>query len=620
MFGILLAVGLATGGFEPAWSGWDNDGDAEVRPFAATRPVYAGLLGEVNAFAVPGDGGCLCFDLDAAAADPVVVNRPGFFVNLWPRTYFNARDFYFGRFRHDAAKYRAWRAKHPGFRGFLTLEWVNDCLAPINGPRGLQNPRRRNPLTDAERDEVVARTPVPKTRREFVDVNLRAHFDRIVEISFGDPKAVLIGDGSECVGHLAARWGAGAIAIETTRDHLFYQRQMIFCRGAARQFGIPWMWYVASYIDGSRNGKFVSNCRLAEELPTWKDAGPNFGISLSAVKRATYMSYLSGANYYERESTPSAHFLRGKPPVRLSDEGEMFEAFVAFTKRTDRGEPYQPVALLVPHDRGYTRFGGKAFRRFAYTHADYMLDAVMATVLEIRRNNDPADLARHQERVMANSKYGDFYDAITPDFEDDPTFAPALGRYRAAILFGETPRPEKRRVLIDWVRRGGTLVLSSAQLPDDWANEGEETVLHRNGGGEPVFLSRTCGKGRLVVGRKPYLTDWPEDEAGQVACLKSVGYHGVGRFPEIEWLMDYLTEAHVPVKVSGDVVQYGLNRTKDGWLLYLVNNGGVTKVWDRNPVFDPRPASVRIELGDFRKDVTVPSGDVVTLEIPEPAP
>ena len=144
---------------------------------------------------------------------------------------------------------------------------------------------------------------------------------------------------------------------------------------------------------------------------------------------------------------------------------------------------------------------------------------------------------------------------------------------------------------------------------------GEASVLLRNGKGDPVFLSRTCGTGRLIVGTKPYLTDWPQDEAGRSACLRSVGYHGTVRFPELEWLMDYLTNAFVPVKVSGDVLQYGLNRTRNGWLLYLVNNGGVTKEWDRNPVFDPRPACVRVELGDFKANAEVPSGDVATLKI-----
>lgn len=617
--GLLLLtvwISLSALAFAPAWSAWDNDGDAEVRAFAATRPVFAELMGEVNASAVDAGDGFLTYDLETIARDPAVTNRPGFFINLRPRTYYNAHEFYFGKFRHDAEAYRSWRERHPEFRGFLTLEWVNDCLAPIDRPKGLKNPRRRGPLSDNELEDVRTRIRPPKDRAEFVNCHLKNHFDRIVQYSFDDPKSVLIGDGATCAAHLAARWGAGALAFESTRDHLFYQIQMMFCRGAARQFRLPWMWYVATYIDGSRDGKYVSNCLLAEELPTWKDSGPNFGISLSAVKRTTYLSYLSGADYYEREATPSSHFLRGTPPVRLSEEGKMFEEFVAFTKRTDRGEPYQPFALLVPADRGYTRFGGRAFHRFAYTHADYMLDAVMATILECARNNDPADLASHQERVMANSRYGDLYDAITPDFEDDPTFAPALARYRAAFLFGETEgKAQMVRTLLDWVKTGGTLVLSAAQASGELVSaiKGAD-VLRRDATGNPVFLSKGWGAGRLIVGTRPYLTDWPEDVAGQEACLKSVGYHGTARFPELEWLVGSLTAELTPIKVSGDVVQYGFNRTKDGWLVYLINNAGVTKVWDKFPEFDPKPARVELQFGEAHRTVDVPSGEIVTVK------
>jgi hypothetical protein len=38
-----------------------------------------------------------------------------------------------------------------------------------------------------------------------------------------------------------------------------------------------------------------------------------------------------------------------------------------------------------------------------------------------------------------------------------------------------------------------------------------------------------------------------------------------------------LVRQHLPVEVSGDPVQFQINRTPHGWVIELVNNAGVTK-------------------------------------------
>ena len=82
----------------------------------------------------------------------------------------------------------------------------------------------------------------------------------------------------------------------------------------------------------------------------------------------------------------------------------------------------------------------------------------------------------------------------------------------------------------------------------------------------------------------------------------------------------------------GDV-QYGINRTKDGWAVYLINNGGVVKAWDRFEEIDPKGVRVELDVSriphgtavehvvgadvEMRGDravLTVPSGDVRVVE------
>jgi hypothetical protein len=46
----------------------------------------------------------------------------------------------------------------------------------------------------------------------------------------------------------------------------------------------------------------------------------------------------------------------------------------------------------------------------------------------------------------------------------------------------------------------------------------------------------------------------------------------------------------MPVKVEGDI-QWGVNKTKDGWLVWLINNKGVVKFAGEPEELDPKAAS-----------------------------
>lgn len=622
-------------GFESVRYAADGKGTDELVDFMRGRPGFDGMLVEYDQCPKMDQDGSLCVDLDALPPKGAG-DRPGFFVNLYPRSPVCPKQFYTGKIGYDDAKYRAWREKHPGFRAFITGEWGNDAFQPYRKPERLLSPHtKRWGITQEQLEALLARHPKPKTREAFVNDMFRPHYDRVVDWCFSDPKRLLLFESHYCIGHLAAYWGAGELGIETTRSHMLWQVLMMFCRGAARQFARPWMWYIASYMGGSADGKYV-NASLFAEDGFLKHHGPNFGITLSSMKRATYLSYLSGANYYMREAMFNTHFLRKDPPVRLSDEGRMYEKFHAFTKRHDRGTAYAPIALLVPANRGYTRLGGRAFGVCDYTHADFMLDAVMSTILDFPQNRRKADMDAHVERVMSNSRYGDFFDAITPDFADQSSFRRTIGDYKAAVLVGEYGRnPELAEILRGYVEKGGTLALTSAQtdtFPVDLARA--MPAAH------PSFRELRLGKGRVLVAKTPYLTPWyGDDPAGQEKALAETAIGEPAAYPEIAWLMDRLLADTVPIRVRTAedgtcAVQYGLNRTANGWLVYLINNGGVRKAWNEAPTYDPKPQTVTVDLSRLRHtavreicegeavtvrgndvEVRVPSGDVRILEI-----
>lgn len=545
------------------------------------------------------------------------VIRPNCRVSVYPG------HFYEAEFRHDQAEYEAWKKAHPGFSHFSMYELGNDAYMKWRVPHELK--RRNNPVSD-ETLSRLSKLELPPTCKEYVWDVLRPHFDRVVEWCFNDKEHMLVGEGMECIEHLFAYWGVKEIGIETTRDRFFWQIQMLFCRGAARQFSLPWQWYIASYNSGSTF--------FAEDHPEWKYHGPAYGISQSAVKRVTYLTWLSGANAYQREAMEWTHMLSAnRAKAELSCEGKMYDAFYHFIKGRDRGRPFTPFALLVPYARGYSRKGGAPFMgKYPYTHPDYMLDAFISTVLEFPRNRLASESRRNIERVMANSRYGDLYDALTPDFADQTSFKAAIGGYPVAVLFGEYGwNPAMAKILRDYVRGGGTLVMSSAQLESVPFDMKAAEVL-----ANPEFSALGYGRGRVIVGKTPHFTPWyGDDEAGRKKALADTAGEVPRRYPDIEWLLSELYREFVPVSVDG-FVQWGLNRMEKGYLLYLVNNGGVVKKWDEPEKIAPGGEMVTVDLSRLRHGrvreilagaeiaddggkirLLVPSGDLRILEIAE---
>lgn len=92
----------------------------------------------------------------------------------------------------------------------------------------------------------------------------------------------------------------------------------------------------------------------------------------------------------------------------------------------------------------------------------------------------------------------------------------------------------------------------------------------------------------------------------------------------------------MPLDVKGDI-QYGLNKLDDGWLLYLINNKGVTKFVDKKQAVDlSKTAKVEVFLKDIKSSgiielreqkviaqddkcnsftIEIPSGDVKVIKI-----
>ena len=530
--------------------------------------------------------------------------------------------FYEAVFRHpDRDKYLQWKAKQKNLMMVASLsEWGNEANIL---PGRLEKYIKSAKLTPEQERKLREKWPNNlKTRGEYVEKRLKRLFDRHAETWFNDPSALSALEGMWCINHLAAYWGGCNVLIhETSRSLAMWQVQLMFNRGAARQFGKYWGWYAASFLTAyDSKGNWV----VDSEPAAWQvspKTGPGCGVSQNAIERVYRMAWLSGANVFEREDTDRNFWnrkIQGADRWKPAPEGKMFIDFADFVRANpDRGTTYTPVALLVPHDQGACRNILSAFGKFPYLKSDNMYHSFIATMFP--QFSILAAQKKGREVTLRNSVYGDIFDILTPDFADASALKKSLPAYKVAILSGGYDKhPVMAEALREYVQNGGTLVLNTVQLNNfepaftgvkltgqtvkdggyvlDKVELAGAEVLAKLPDGTPVFTAFNRGKGRVIVATPRWLVPDFEDGGMTSKTALSQTASGALKFKYTRALLDKIVAEVLPVKVSGDI-QYGLNKTEKGWLIYLFNNEGITKFTDIPETFDmAKTAKVTVQL------------------------
>lgn len=516
------------------------------------------------------------------------------------------------KYNYDKADYARWLKSHPNLLTFDMGEWDNEY---INLDYYLKVYLDAKMISPEKAKRIADEFPTPKTADDLYR-NLQKAFALKKQLYFGDAKRLSFMNAGWNIEHIAAYLGAGMITLETSNSgggETYYRWQvgMSFARGAARQYSIPWMWYIASCLNGYT---------AAGEWVTSREPGfdNDNGVGPSWLKRCFYLAYYAGANFMELEHWYLKILAVEGNDYRYSRIGEHFSSFCSFAeKNSERGIPYTPVALLVPFLQCYPQWGGHTTG--SYTTGDLMLDAFWATIVP-SYDRVPA-LKRGEQGCVFNSPFGDIYDVVCPDAPEQRNLQNALAAYKVAILLGNV-KPSKKLtdVLLAYVNGGGTLVLNINQL-DTYFPESQtgikrlkqKTVLKEQPGygidkilvknahvvkksqnGLPLLTVAKLGKGRVVVSM---VNDWVPALTHDSASLTR---RGKLTFPFIQDILGRLVAETLPVTVKGDI-QYGINRTADGYIVYLINNRGVSKMADTAEVVDADAvADVTISCTDGR--------------------
>jgi hypothetical protein len=415
----------------------------------------------------------------------------------------------------------------------------------------------------------------------------------------------LSSDLGNALAHELREVGARVVGYEEDATEVHVPLRLAFQRGAARQYGGTFINYAS--------GNFGDACNYFSTNPVVnRGAGGWFhskyavtdGVTIGWYRKLYYLNYLGGASAIFWEQGLDNQWIKpgpGNHPIELSPFGRATVDFQQFADRvSDRGEPYTPIALLLSHGHGYERvsFRSRMLDVFEEEPADLELRELL-NVLYHPTGVLEGQPASPDVQSLPSGVYGNIFDVLV----DRPARARALLDYPIVWAAGDVRLDGALLPVVqEHLRRGGTLVLNAstlAQLPaaltgvrptgavtrcEGWraGTSGEvlattpyplatvqlagAQVLATNESGAPLVVRQAVGKGAVVTLLVP---------------------RGIGlderAHPALPFVMNGLTEGLLPieVKVNGarpaGEIMYQLNRTRNGWLVLLVNNRGVDK-------------------------------------------
>lgn len=580
---------------------------------------------------------------DTPAFMSVSAERPAYFL---PKTFPTDREWF-----------RKWLEEHPNFIAF-------EALAEFDSDSAFYNSRVEKCPDKSIRDELLAQFPVATNDVMFI-ANMREAASRAREFYFGTDRIWSLYSSMYALAHMYGEVGMKGLTYEATgQEYARWQIAAAYLRGAARQFDIPYTWYLAHFLTQydrkSQTCKLGHNYWTGDLTPSYKthQCGPWFGLGHTMVTRGIAYSWLIGCSMLEfedwirlfrdRDPAPGGRYR----PHRMAQE---FDYFYGDTKVLDRGVHYTPCAILAPMLERHNAAGMKA------SQCRFSLNSFFLTLVPIG-----SDLMQRQIKKLGNqgclfnTPYGEFCDVVVPDSSQSADrFAKALSSYKLAFLAGDDYMKEtfNAEAIKKYVENGGTLVVSWDRIADglvpaelagiDFASDaavtpagtvvsfcnGSKRVLGDIGEGyawaKPLPGARArqllkddkgnaagwvndYGKGRVVtIGAYRFLKDDVRTRGKIIGgAFVTQGFAGKRKFPLVAALLDFARSETMPVSVEGDC-QWGVNRTKKGWTVWMFNNKGVEKYFGEPEIYNAfKTVKARIVFpGKKEYEVALTPGD-----------
>lgn len=379
----------------------------------------------------------------------------------------------------------------------------------------------------------------------------------------------------------AAEWGAHCVGLELGENIAFTQSKLAFARGAARQWQKPWTVQVSPWFHGA--------CTTSGPLRgKGGDArGLDAGHSLSFYERMWLHAWFAGAAMVTPENSLAIFFEQPAAPWNLTSHGQKAAEMFQFMQTHDRGVPWTPVAILLDHYAGYNGYMGKPWGILQPTPGDVEIRDLFDQQLfpggdHIHAKPDPGN---PEASYLRPTPYGEIFDVLLTSA--GPGILPS---YPVILLAGDIEFSDALISRLQEAMGRGSQVLM--------------TERHREALGQRFHvLART--------GTVEVLKPWTNPATGRSVAIS----------PD---RLRQIVRDTMPVEVTGDPIQYQVNRLSNGWAVELVNNDGVVKKPDQAVVIDARGAKhvlVRPKFQcrrawEWRSQIVYQEGQPVDLVLP----
>jgi len=321
--------------------------------------------------------------------------------------------------------------------------------------------------------------------------------------------------------------------------------------------------------------------------------------------RSWIYGYLAGAGSVFQEASGMTHFyaIGGSPKkLGLTSTGQTAReaADFCFRRCPDRGEPYQPMGILMEHEHGFDPafhgelLGQGPWYKLKPSEGEWAIKAFWEAVYPGHsRQPDPALLPKKttpmdkEPTCHHGSVLGDAFDVLT-----DRAPIEILRRYpRVMLLGGIRLNRQSLKKLKDYVARGGEAMINAAHLSASvhadnffgvkfgrWTSSSLNQraisvctlkpvtahVLSADAGGNPLITENKFGKGKVIL----------------IATRHALAGAPISRqstwLPEITAFLQQWIQAVYPVQVDGLALglrpHVALNKLRRGWLVTIGNH------------------------------------------------
>ncbi|MCX6985716.1 MAG: hypothetical protein NT118_13355, partial [Lentisphaerae bacterium] len=370
-----------------------------------------------------------------------------------------------------------------------------------------------------------------------------------------------------------------------------HRNNLLFTRGAARQYNSPWLLFLAYYASN-----YTPSSTLSGETGG-TIYGVNYGIPPSLGLRLFYLSYYMGNSFLDFECQPWGQVKEeADGTCVLTKNGEAIKEIFEWThsEKGKRGSCYTPILLLMDYYHGHDMWKRIPswttwYGLFPFDDGDYMAEHIMRVI-----DPDYGDVGFGFDNPkysanLHNSTLGDIFDLYVANPPSGAVRMEQLDKYPVIILMDDIKfTTELVGNLKTYVAKGGTLLINSGHssilekapaflgvspstsfVEDDgmkiqkFSPLESAKVLLSSTKGIPLLIKNKYGKGNVLFTTPVFMLQSKDKTTAS---------------PMIAKVLEKIKSEVLPVKVEGDI-HCLFNIMPDGtWKVILINNRGIVKL------------------------------------------